>query len=146
MKKGFSLITAIIFIVLIAVFSMLSLSLSSQTSKQTSDLYLKAQAELLARSAVEYAVMAVTAHDRAATNDCVNTITATYQNMFNIQVDIRYIGNGLPAGCDIVDGAGAITTPDSQLLAQMDVYVTSILAGTGTTEPIRFHRRTLQRF
>ncbi len=145
MKKGFSLLTAIIFIVLLSTIGVLALSLSSQNVKQTSDAYLKTQAELLAISATEYAVMAMTAHEINATNGCLNTIDATYPNatnpMFNIRVDIRYFGNGLPIGCDTM--ADNVINSDSNVTAQVDTYVTS---ATGiASEPIRFHRRTLQR-
>mgnify|MGYP000853546748 FL=1 len=57
MKKGFSLITAIIFMVLIATLSLFSLNISSLTAKQTTDVFLREQAELLAQSATELAIL-----------------------------------------------------------------------------------------
>ena len=53
MKKGFSLITAIIFMVLIATLSLFSLNISSLTAKQTTDVFLREQAELLAQNALQ---------------------------------------------------------------------------------------------
>ena len=57
MRKGFSLITAIIFIVLIATLSMFSLNISSLTAKQTTDVFLREQAELLAQGATEMDIL-----------------------------------------------------------------------------------------
>ena len=56
LRSGFSVITAIIVMILISTLLILSLSLSSKSIKQTTDIYLKAQAEVLARSATEYAL------------------------------------------------------------------------------------------
>lgn len=152
MTRGFSLITAIIFIVLVATFGALALSLSSLNVKQTSDLYLKAQAELLAQSATEYALLAISAHNIAATNNCLNQINATYPNgtnpTFNINITIKYLGRGLPVGttegapnCNIL--SNNIQNNDSNITVLIDTFVTTH-EGIAT-EPIRFHRRTLQK-
>ena len=105
MKRGFTLITAIIFIVLIATIAALSLSFSTFSTKQTSDLYLREQAELLLQSGTEFALLAISGHDIVANNNCINTITAQYPQaganaLFDITVSLSYIGNGLPDGCN----------------------------------------------
>ena len=56
MRKGFSLITAIIFVVLVATLAMFSINTSATTAKQTSDVFLREQAELLAQGATEIAI------------------------------------------------------------------------------------------
>jgi len=145
MRSGFSMITAIIFIVLVATLGMLALSLSTQTTKQTTDLFLREQAELLAQSATEFALLAFSGHDINATNGCLQEINAQYPEaginaLFDINITLRYLGRGLP--CDagfIIDNN--ITTNDSNLTLIIDTVVTSSTA----TEPIRFHRRTLQK-
>ena len=63
MKKGFSLIMAIFFVILIATLGMMSMSLSSKMVKQSSDIYLKEQAELYAMSATSLAVLAMQGTD-----------------------------------------------------------------------------------
>jgi type II secretory pathway pseudopilin PulG len=150
MRNGFSLITAIIFIVLIATIGALALSLSTQSVKQTGDLYLQTQADLLAQSGTELALLAFSAHDINATNGCVNTVLAQYPDntdpIFNIEVSIQYLGRGLPNGagggnCDLL--SNAVATDDSNITLIMDTVVTSV-AGIAT-EPIRIHRRTLQK-
>ncbi len=146
MKKGFTLLTAIVFIVLVATISMLALSLSSTTVKQTSDLYLKAQAELLLQSGTEFAILAISGHEINATNNnCLNQINARFPDnaspIFDINMTIHYLGSGLPATCNIL--SNTVATADSNLTVIIDTTVSSV-AGV-TTEPIRLHRRTLQK-
>ncbi|MDR1614533.1 MAG: type II secretion system protein [Campylobacteraceae bacterium] len=144
MRKGFGLIMAIAFIVFVATIGALALSFSTQTTKQTGDVYLKAQAELLAMSSIEYALLAISAHDIAATGNCINQITLTYGGMFNINMIMQYIGNGLPVpGCNTLAGTNAIATADSSVTVLIDTIVQSN-AGVGT-ERITIHRRTLQK-
>jgi hypothetical protein len=147
MRKGFGLIMAIAFIVLVATIGALALSFSTQTSKQTGDVYLKAQAELLAMSSVEYALLAISAHDIVATDNCINSITLRYNDMFTVNMVMQYIGNGLPLpaganpGCNIL--ANNIATADSHATVLIDTIVQSN-DGVGT-ERITIHRRTLQK-
>jgi type II secretory pathway pseudopilin PulG len=140
MRKGFSLITAIVFLVLIATISTLSIIISTQTSKQTSDIFLKTQAELLLRSGTEYALLAISGHDY--TTNCLNQVNMTYNNAFDINVSIMYLGNGIPATCSNIL-ANDINTTDSNMTVILDTIV-STKDGI-TTEPIRLHRRTIQK-
>ncbi|MDR1285458.1 MAG: type II secretion system protein [Campylobacteraceae bacterium] len=144
MRKAFGLIMAIMFIVLVATIGALALSFSTQTNRQTLDTYLKAQAELLAYSATEYALLAISGHDIAANGNCINSITIS-EGEFTINIALQYIWNGpLPAGdCSILDGAGNIATVNSHLTVLMDTIVTH--TATETEEAIRIHRRTLQK-
>ncbi len=139
MRKGFSLLTALIFLVIIATISAISISLSTQSVKQTGDIYLKNQAELLLRSGTEYAMLAISGHNY--TVNCLNDINMTYNNMFDINVTIYYIGNGLPSGCNVLDGN--ISTDDSNRTVIIDTFVST--KPNITTEPIRLHRRTIQK-
>lgn len=148
MRKGFSLIMAIFFVITIATLGALALSLSNQTVKQTGDLYLRSQAELLAQSATEYALLAISAHDREATGNCVNNISnIRFPNdanpLFTTDIHIQYIGNDMPAGCKML-GDNNLTTIDSNVTALIDVFVESNTALVNA-EPIRYHRRTLQK-
>ena len=149
MKKGFSLLTAIMFIVLIATIGALALRFSTQTTKETSDVYLKAQAELLAMSATEYAILALSAHNHAV--NCLDTITATYNGIFNINIELSYIGRNRALGGNLPPAGAACTrvlanniaTTDSDFTVVVDTYVET--QANVTTEPIRIHRRTLQK-
>lgn len=150
MKKGFSLLTAILFIIVVSVLGALALSFGSQTNKHTTDTYLHSQAEMLLRSGVEIGMLAISAHDRVATNNCLNTINIDYPNntlthTFDITINIRYFGNGLPATCNTVADGNAVVSTDSRLVAMMDVFVETNPNANVATEPIRLHRRTLQK-
>ena len=152
MRKGFSLLTAIIFMVLVATLSALALSISALGVKQTSDTYLREQAELLVQSSTEYALLAISAHDIAANDNCLNTINAQYPNagvnaLFDINISVHYMGIGLPVGnvkCQRFSQTD-INTTDSNVTVIIDTIVSTTLDNNITTEPIRLHRRTIQK-
>ena len=139
MRRGFSLLSALIFLVLIATISAISISLSTQSAKQTGDIYLKSQAELLLRSGTEFAMLAMSGHDY--NTSCLNDINMTYNNTFDINVTIYYIGRGLPSGCNTLDNN--ISTDDSNRTVIVDTFVAT--KPNITTEQIRLHRRTIQK-
>lgn len=143
MRKAFSLITAIIILVFMATLLVLMLSLSTQSAKQTGDVYIKEQAELLARSATEYALLAISGHKTDTTNGCVEKIDLRYPAnapSFDINVSIYYIGKNLPCtSSKILDNN--ISTSDSNATVIIDTFVTNLQSD----EPIRYHRRTIQK-
>ena len=144
MRRGFGLITAIIILMTVASLMALTISLSSSTVKNTTDIYLKEQAELLARSATEYALLAISGHDNSI--NCIQNINIAYpKNVPNhtheANLTIYYIGNAIPSCANILDNT--IATNDSNLTVLIDTTVT--VNPSLTTEPIRVHRRTLQK-
>lgn len=140
MRKGFSLLTAIVFLVLVATISMLALTLSTQSAKQTTDIFLKNQAELLLRSGTEFAMLALSDHNYSSS--CLETINIEHNDMFDINVSIMYIGSGLPCNTTAIL-ANNIATDESNRTVIIDTIVTT-RAGI-TTEPIRMHRRSIQK-
>ena len=146
MRRGFSMITAIVFMILVATLGALAISLSNLSTKQTSDLYLREQAELLAQGATEYALLAISGHDFTA--NCLNTINSTYTQdgatiLFDISVTLYYLGNGLPANCStLTNDLNNTVTNDSNRTVIIDTFVTD---RNLSTEPIRIHRRTIQK-
>lgn len=95
MKKGFSLILAIIFILLVASIGALSMAISSSSAKTSVNLFIHEQAKLLADGAAEYAIMKVQQNDFATT--CVDEIEIKYPNedspTFKANISITYIGH-----------------------------------------------------
>lgn len=95
MKKGFSLILAIIFILLVASIGALSMAISSSSAKTSVNLFIHEQAKLLANGAAEYAIMKVQQNDFTAT--CVDEIEINYPNedspTFRANISITYIGD-----------------------------------------------------
>lgn len=148
MRKGFSLLTAIVFIVLIATLSALALSFSTFSVKQTSDIYLREQAELLLQSGTEYALLALSGHEINATTGCLNTINAQFPNttnpIFDINISIHYLGITLPNTCQRFS-TNDIATVDSNLTVIIDTIVETTADNNISTEPIRLHRRTIQK-
>jgi len=138
-RGGFSVVVAILVMVLISSILVLSLSLSSKSIKQTTDIYLKAQAEILARSATEYAVLAISGHDRSSGN-CLENINLSYNNMFDANMTIMYIGDNLQCNMML---ANDIKTSESNVTVVIDTIV-SVKNGIAD-EPIRIHRRTIQK-
>lgn len=143
MRRGFSLITAIIILVVMSTLMVLMLSLATQTAKQTGDIYLKEQTQLLARSATEFALLAISGHERNATTKCVENIYMRYPKenpRYDINVSIYYIGNNLPCNNSHIL-ANNIATADSNGTVIIDTVVTN----QSSDEPIRYHRRTIQK-
>lgn len=139
------MLTAIIFIFIVALLLYLALFSLSNATKKTTDLYLYEQAELLGKSAAEYAILAVQGHNFS--NDCLNNININYQNTFDINITIFYIGKGLPNNCNILDNS--LVTQESNGTAIIDVQVSlnPSLSSTNATSltPIRYVRRTIQK-
>ncbi len=121
-RKAFSMLTAIVVIVLMASVAMFIMSLSGKMVKATTTQYQREQAMLLSKSYTEYTVMAVTANKHNSTN-CLNTINGAYQD-YNITVKLSYIAN---TSTDISNCSRrlstAVTTPGSPLNIIVDVFV-----------------------
>lgn len=145
MRKGFSLVTAIIILVVISTLMASMISLSSTSAKSTVDIYLKEQADLLLKSATEYALLAISGHNNSL--NCIEKINILYPNgttpTHEISVSMLYIGNGIVNCSTIV--ANDVVTADSNLTIIVDTTVSVNQALTGITEPIRVHRRSIQK-
>ena len=137
------MLTAIIFIVLIGILFAISFSLYSMSVQRTTDHYLYNQAQLLARSGVEYAILAVGGHDIAASGNCINNIDLNYNNTYDINITIYYIGKGLPAGCNILDNT--LKDSEDNGTAIIDVRVSLNPSLLEHNPPITYVRRTIQK-
>ena len=141
------MILAIFVVVLVSMGGALLMQGSAQGSKEVGDKYLKAQADLLVKSATEYTLMRIQGFDPTAAGNCLNQLNITVNsaggtNMFNIAVTIRYSFNGAaPALCPTA--AVLATNTQKQTTALLDVVVTDNNLGT---EPIRVHERSWQIF
>ena len=143
MRKAFSMLTAIIIIVLMAVVASFIMNLSGKMVKSTTVQFQREQAVLLAKSYTEYTVMAVTANEHNSSN-CLNSISGTY-GAYNVQVDISYIGNNLDASCDRVLNANPIETLKSPLNIIVDVFVDYPDIDNPNNINMTYHRRSLQK-
>ena len=143
MRKAFSLITAIIVIILMASIAAFILSLSGNMVKSTTTQYFREQSVLLAKSYTEYAIMAVTANDQNSSN-CLNDIHGVY-SFYTIDVNISYIGNNLDSSCSRILNTTAVTTPESPLNIIVDVFVKYTDPNHPDNLEVAYHRRSLQK-
>jgi len=152
-RKAFSMLTAIVVIVLMASVGAFVLSLSGKMVKTTTTQFQREQAMLLAKSYTEYAIMAVMSNDANTTN-CLqtiqgnNVIRAEANGGFDVTVQIAYIGNGNGRinSCDgIRIFSNAVVSLNSPLNIIIDVYVKYQDLDGGNTNWITYHKRTLQK-
>ncbi|MDP2849790.1 MAG: type II secretion system protein [Sulfuricurvum sp.] len=142
-RKGFAMILAIFVVVMVALGGALLLSNAAKGSKSISDNYLRAQAELLAQSATEYALMRAQGVDTTA-GACLNQLNITVNDaggtaIFDINVSLAYSFEGAAAaGCTTLADT---TGKDTMVL----IDATAVTRATITTEPIRAHRRSWQK-
>ena len=138
MRRGFSLLTAIFVMILIGSLLYLALSMGATEVKQTEDLYKKAQARLLARSATEYELLRISGYNFSS--GCYTGENYTF-NGIDVNTTVYYIGSGFPSCANIL--ANDIETADSNGTILLDVTVSYV--DPNTHETIRYHRRTLQK-
>jgi len=145
-RKGFAMILAIFVVVLVALGGVLLLSNVTTGSKSVGNNYLHAQAELLAMSATEFAVMRAQGFDTTG-GDCLNSINITVQDSagvaaYDANVTIGYsFENAEPNNqCNtLAENTGNATT------MLIDVTVTTNPAANLSTEPIRVFKRSWQK-
>lgn len=139
-KRGaFAMIMAIFVIIIISTIMALSLSLTTQTSKRTTDIYLYEQAELVAKSAVEVTMQEI-AQNGCLTAPFTPPFDADTAAIFDVTVNTQYIYTGAVGGCTSYFN---ITTPEQNGSVLMDVVVST--KANITTEPIRYFRRSIQK-
>ena len=149
-RGGFAVIAAVFMMLLITLMLLKMLSYSTDVAARTSNNYLNEQAQLLAFNATEHAVYILSGENRDGGESCTTSIDTHYPStgsaMFDINVTIQYIWqNGIVftgTGCN--NTLTTVTTADQHGSALIDVYVTSNNS-LQLDEPIRFHRRTLQK-
>jgi hypothetical protein len=134
MRKSFTILLTIIFLVFFSALTAMILSLSSDTNSTTSKLYLYNQAKLLARSGNEIAVLLI--QDRPPEVQCLKTLKLQ-DGDFNISLNINYIGKFANCPNTIFDNNFSETNGS----VIIDVYVETNFED----EHIRFHRRTIQK-
>lgn len=147
-RSGFAMILAIFVVVLIALGGVLLMRGGAQESKAVGDNYLRAQAQLLAKSATEYAVMRAQGFNTAGGN-CLNQLAIAVQDaggntMFNANVSMLYSFRGAkPVGgtCNTITPQAVNTGKESTILVDVTVTDNGL-----ATEPIRVHERSWQTF
>ncbi len=143
-RRGFGIITAIILLVLIATVGAMIISIATTSSKKATDDYLYTQAEMLARSAVEFAVMRIQGFNRTTNNNCLESVNIN-ATPFEVNTTINYLFNGnKPSECNNSNVFDE-NVQDKDLNGTVIIDVVVATKDGVTTEPIRIHKRTLQK-
>lgn len=143
MRRGFTLIAAIFFVVIASSICMLALSIATTSVRQNSEIYLREQSELVARAATEYAILAVFSNDfykagAICIGDKNNPIKGEFGELFTFEVFVKYFGD-----MGVCSGDAVAVTGLNQGTVLLDVFVSS--KPGKATNPINFHKRTLQK-
>lgn len=140
-KNAMAMIMAIAVIVVLGTIMALSLSLTSQTTKRTTDIYLYEQSALYAKSAAELALLDI------AENGCQNTFNTDFDGtIYDANITMRYIyteanTNVAGASCNEYINNPYIQTDEQNGSVLMDITVSTDVG----SEPIRYFRRTIQK-
>ena len=161
-KRAFSMVTAIFVIFIMSSMTILIMNITGKTVKATTHQYQKEQAQLLARSYTELAILYVLHKDRSS--DCIETIRdhfgASGADGYDIRINIKYIGNSTLLGnCNNnieVNGNFDLSNTDATWSANVlgfdntisliiDTFITYKNFDDPSNRDITFHRRTLQK-
>ena len=155
-RPAFSMLTAIVVIVLMSSVATLIMGLSGKMVKSTTAQYHKEQAALLAKSYTEYAIMTVMSNDRNSTGKCIQDIDGYIGNGnayndgtgYQVRVRIGFIGpNSEINKCSVSRRLGNPAS-NNELNIIVDVYVEykDIDNPNLADAPwVTYHRRTLQK-
>jgi hypothetical protein len=146
-RGGFAMILAIFIVVLVALGGVMLLSKAALGSKFMGDNYLRAQAELLAQSATEFAVMRAQGFNHSAGN-CLNQLNiivndASGNPTYDANVSYAYSFRGAKFNNACSNVLAENTNKDTMIL--MDVTVSTREDANLSTEPMRVHKRSWQK-
>ena len=139
-KNGIAMIMAITVIVIIGTLLALSLAFSSKTLKNTTDIYLYEQAQLLSKSATEYALLKIAQDGPCTHTDDLNFVQ---DDTFDINISLHYIYTS-PSPCSAAQTYATVTTPEQNGSVLMDVWV-SVTDENVAPDEMHYFRRTLQK-
>jgi len=143
MRSGFSMITAIFVIVIMASVAAFVMNLNGKIVKSTTLQFQHEQAELYAKSYTEFATMAVTGNDR--NSSCLSTINGTIGD-YTIRTHVSYIGsNSVIGNCEGTQILSTnVTTATTPLTVIIDTYV-DYKDFDNDNQTYTIHRRTEQK-
>ena len=134
MKKGFSLLLSIIFLMIMAFIGAMVISFSASSSHHSSNIFLDTRAKLALKSSTAYAILALHGHDFSKGR--INEINLSYP-FFNSNIKFHYF----LTNCSSTDvNCSAIKTQDTNATVLVYVTVTSKLPNY----PLRKVKVTLQ--
>ena len=121
MRKGFSLLLSIIFMVVMAFIGIMIMKFSASSAKHASNSMMDIRANLALRSATEYAILALQGHDFK--NGLIKDINLSYP-FFNANIKYHYFLTNCPSNSE---DCSKIYTQDTNGSVLVYVTVTSKL-------------------
>jgi type II secretory pathway pseudopilin PulG len=141
-RPAIAMIMAIMVIVILATIMALSMQLSSETTKRSTDIYLQEQAVLLAKSAAEYTLLEIS-ENNSTLDPCAISSLNFHQDIYDVNISVLYSYVNPPSSCDGKTFA-TVTTDEQNGSILLNVAV-SVNDANISTEPIRYFRRTIQK-
>jgi type II secretory pathway pseudopilin PulG len=141
MRRAFGMIQVILLMLILSTILTIMMKYATTTTKQTEDLFLQESAELFMQSAIEVALLGISAHDRSG--GCINTLhIISDDNRFFADINITNYYLHHTIGCD---HETLIQTEELHGMVEMDIVLTSNDAHPKNTRSLRITRRTMQR-
>ncbi|CAA6815919.1 MAG: Unknown protein [uncultured Campylobacterales bacterium] len=145
MKKGFSILTTIMVIVIVSFIASMMISNSTASVNQTSNQYLKSQAKLLVNSSIEYALLAISANNET---NCLDNISLKFPEVdytHEANITIKYISDSMgtcsSGNLVLYSSSSIVNESDKTVLLDVIVRVNPTL----TSDEIKIHKRSLQK-
>ena len=152
-RSAFAMILAIFVVMMIAMGGALILRNASSGTKSTIDNYLRAQADLLADSAIEFVAMQMQGIvTNAVSTPCLNRLNISVRDQsdtmvtYEINSTLRYSFVNIVAHS--ADGCNRLAPDrvgDGNSMVLIDVTVTTRDESNLSTEPIRIHKSSFQK-
>jgi len=125
LRKSFSLLFTLIFIIIMAMVGVMILQFGASSTKHMARSFMDTKAQLALRAATEFAIMAIQGHEYNSSNTNGNRIQKINMNIgneFNAEVRFHYFTNSCSSGdtdCSYAD------TNDTNMTCLIYVTVTS---------------------
>jgi len=156
--KAFSMLSAIVIIIMISILSIYIMGLAGKTIKVSTDQYRHEQAILYAKSYTEYAILAVSADTRDTKSPCLRDINANIdggihtQNYpktgYRVSIHISYISDAIElancTGIGVRILSDTITHHTTSLNIIIDAYI-KYRDLNDMHKVLTYHRRSLQK-
>ncbi len=147
MKKAFSLITALVIIILLSSLLMMALKFSSLSQKESKNIYFREKAELFLQNTVEFSLLAISGYDRSKRLNCLQKIKIISKDKLfvaDINVSRYYLYEGSKE-LSYCKNAKSIKTKKSHAMVILDIAVRNNPKNRKIKEKIFLTKRTVQK-
>ncbi len=151
-RDAMAMMVAIVVLIVIATIMVLSLALTMQTTKRTADIYLYEQSVLLSQSAAEYAMLKISQLPPCSLSSLSFGYGGTGSrvagfapdDIYSINITMKYISFS-GSSCDTNTGSKYTSITHNASDASVLMDITIVANPKGTTEPIRYFNRSIQK-